>query len=217
MKKALLVAVLTIAAGTINALADTITPYSTPGSENTKHYSFRALATGDVTGFFAGASAADISLVGLSINGGTPTTFGLHNQTTSISQSLDFGSVVAGDTLTFILRNKTKGTQFSSNPASNPDGLQYVFSSRFKNSGGAIPSGIQISFEDRARSQGSDFDYNDASFVFTNVTDQPLDGGAAVSAAPLPGALTLFTAGLGTIGGAFLFRRKRRRRRYSRA
>ena len=212
MKKSLLVAFLITIAG--NSLADTLTPYSDPGNPNTAFYTFTALATGNVTGFFAGASAADLSVVGLSVNGGTPTVFGLNNQSTAISQSLNFGSVSAGDSLIFILRNQTTGTQFSSDPVSNPDGQQHVFSAGFTNSGGAIPSGIQISFEDLAKSQGSDFDYNDASFIFTNVTDDPV-GAAAPMANPLPGALVLFTGGLGVIGVAFLLRPRRRKRRYS--
>lgn len=210
MKKSLLVAFLITIAG--NSLADTITPYADSGSPNADLYTFRALATGNVTGFFAGASADDTSVVGLSVNGRTPTVFGLNNQTTAISQSLDFGSVIAGDLLTFTLSNQTSGTQFSSDPLLNPDGLQHVFSAAFTNSGGAIPSGVQISFEDLAKSQGSDFDYNDASFVFTNVTaNDPVEAAAPI-ANPLPGAFTLFTGGLAVIGSGFLFRRMRRRR-----
>ena len=167
------------------------------------------MSTGDVTGFFAGASAADTSVFGVSVNGAAPTVFALNNQTTAVSQSFDFGPVVAGDTLSFVLRNLTTGTQFSSNPSSNPDGLQHVFATGFTTSGGAILSGLQISFEDLAKFQGSDFDYNDASFVLTNVSAV---GGAAARANPLPGALPLFVSGIGLLTFAVLRSRKQRRR-----
>jgi hypothetical protein len=192
--------------------AATVTPYSTPGTPNSATYNFTALANADVIGFFVGRSAADTSVLGLSVNGATPTLFGLNNQTSPIGQSFDFGPVTAGSVLSFILVNQTTGIRFSSNPASNPDGLQHVFSTNYTGAGGTIPIGVQISFEDLARFQGSDFDYNDASFVLTNVTIDP----AAAMANPLPGAAVLFASGLGILGFAALLRRGRPSSRYSR-
>src|SRR5215831_14531747 len=163
MRKSLAAAlVLTIGSFAMGATAQavTLTPYPNPGTPNPDVYVFSATSTGDVFGFFAGVNAADNSVVGVSINGAAPTIFGLSNQGSVVGQSVDFGHAVAGDTLTFIFRNLTTGTQFSSVASANPDGLQHAFATRFAGSGG-IPSGVQISFEDLARLQGSDFDYDD--------------------------------------------------------
>ena len=210
MHKFVIAFVMGVAACTFGpARAATITPYPGPGTPNLTVYNFIALSTGDVTGFFAGASAADTSVIGVSVNGAAPSLFGLSNQTSALSQSLDFGTVTAGDLLTFTLKNLTSGTQLSSNSTLNPDGLQHVFAANFVSSGGAIPNGLQVSFEDLTKSQGSDFDYNDASFVFTNVGNDPV-GRGVTGAAPLPAALPMFAAGAGLVG--LLARVKKRKR-----
>ena len=186
-------------------LATPLSPYQNTGVPNIASYTFTAAATGDVTGFFAGASASDISRIGLSVNGATPMLFGLSNQTSTVSRSLDFGAVVAGDALSFILNNLTAGTQLSSDPDFNADGLQHVFADQFESSGGAIPSGVQISFEDLLKSQGGDFDHNDAPYVFTNVAfaDPPI-------AAPLPAALPMF---MGAAAVILLMAKHRKKRK----
>lgn len=100
MQKSLLIAFLITVNGISYPAADNPTLYSNSGIPNPDVYNFTALSTGELTGFFAGVSAADTSVVGVSINGGTPATSGLNNQTTALGQFL----------------------------ASNPDGPQHISS-----------------------------------------------------------------------------------------
>ena len=100
------------------------------------------------------------------------------------------------------LRNSTTSTDFSSNPTLNADLTQHIYSTDFGGNG-TIPAGTYVAFEDLLASQGSDFDYNDDSFVFTNL--------AQVSGTPIPGALPLFMSGLGGLG--LLASRRMRKRK----
>jgi hypothetical protein len=208
MKKYLLAAALMTAgvfAGT-SSQAGTI-PYPNPGTINPAVYTFTASATGTVTGFFFGFNAADVDSIEMLVNG-VPSAagFGFVNQTTAIGSSFDFGNVTAGDTITFLLRNQTTATDFSSNPLLNADLVQHIYSTDFAGNG-TIPAGTYVAFEDLLASQGSDFDYNDDSFVFTNL--------AQVTGTPIPGTLPLFMSGLGALG--LLASRKIRKRKKMRA
>jgi hypothetical protein len=89
------------------------------------------------------------------------------------------GSVNAGDVITFVLRDLTTGTDISSNPAFNKD-----------------------------LAQGSNYDYNDDSFVFTKLSSN------IAGATPLLAILPLFATGLGVIG-LFAHRKKRHHRHYT--
>jgi hypothetical protein len=202
MKKYLLAAALItggMCAGTASQ-AGTI-PYPTGGIINPAVYSFTASATGSVTGFFFGFTAADVDSIEMLVNG-VPSLagFGFVNQTSVVGSSFNFGNVTAGDTITFLLRNSTTSTDISSNPTLNADLTQHIYSTDFGGNG-TIPAGTYVAFEDLLASQGSDFDYNDDSFVFTNL--------AQVSGTPIPGALPLFMSGLGALGIVAL-RRKRK-------
>ncbi len=202
MRKSLLAAALVaigIGSPVSGAHAATI-PYPSPGTINLVNYNFTAATAGDVIGFFFGFNAADVDAVEMLING-VPTVagFGFVNQTSTVGQSFNFGTVNAGDAITFILRNSSTGTDLSSIPASNADGDQHIYSTDFAGNG-TIPAGTYVAFEDLLASQGSDFDYNDDSFVFTNL---------ATSTTPVPATLPLFLSGL-SLGGALVWRRRRK-------
>ena len=200
---AVLVAVGAFASGS-NAYAGTIIPYPNKDTFNPEHYTFTATATGPLIGYFYSFNAADTDEIAMSVNGGPLGAFGLVNQTTPIGQTFNFGNVTSGDVLTFVLRDVSMVTDISSNPASNGDLAQHVYSVAYTNPGPfavvGIPTGTFVSFEDRLVSQGSDFDYNDDAFVFTNVSS---------GTTPIPAALPLFATGLGGLG-LLGWRRKRK-------
>jgi hypothetical protein len=83
----------------------------------------------------------------------------------------------------------------------NGDGFQHIYSTDFGGNG-TIPAGTYVAFEDLLASQGSDFDYNDDSFVFFNLATN-------TGSTPIPGALPLFASGIGLIG-VLALRRKRK-------
>ena len=213
MKKYLLAGVFAIvgvcASGPI-AHAGTLIPYPNPGTINPESYTFTATASGDIIGYLYSANAKDVDQIAMSVNAGPLGSFGIVN-TSPVGTTFDFGSVVAGNVLTFVLQNTTEVAQFSSDPASNADGNQHVYSAAYNNPGpfaiSGIPSGIFVAFEDRLGAPAntgisvpSDFDYNDDTFVFTNVS---------TSTTPLPAALPLFASGLGALG--LLARRRKRK------
>ena len=186
--------------------AGTLIPYPNAGTINPESYTFTAAATGDIIGYLYSANAADLDSVAMQVNGGATGPFGIVN-TDAVGTQFNFGHVNVGDTITFILHNATEGFDLSSNPSANPDGDQHVYSAPYTNPGpfavSGIPSGTFVAFEDRLAAPhipASDFDYNDDSFVFTNVSQ---------TTTPLPGALPLFASGLGALG--MLKWRKRRK------
>jgi hypothetical protein len=92
-------AILLCGSGT-SARADAI-PYPTPGVVNSDVYTFMATATGNVTAYFAGASADNTSDLGMLVNGVSTGLFGLNNSNTPVGTSFVLGSVIAGQVLTF--------------------------------------------------------------------------------------------------------------------
>ncbi len=182
-----------------SAQAGTI-PYPDAGTVNPAVYNFVAAATGPIVGSFFGFNAGDVDEVQMLVNGiASPAGFGFVNQTSTVGQTFNFGSVNAGDTITFVLRNLSTGTDLSSVPSSNLDMLQHIYSTDFGGNG-TIPDGTYVAFEDLLASQGSDFDYNDDAFVFTNLAQ-------LTASTPLPTALPLFASGL-VLVGALTLRRK---------
>jgi hypothetical protein len=130
-----------------------------------------ATATGDVTGYFYGFNAADsdeISMCDLTASFCTP--FELDNLTTTIGMSFDFGAVTAGDILVFNLLNQTSGYILSSDPTMSVDSVNHAYATAYTGGGPmGIPNGTFIGMEDE-RLPGSDLDYNDTQFVFTNLS-----------------------------------------------
>ena len=170
--------------------------YPTPGVENPVTYTFTAASTGNVTAYFAGSTASFENILGMSVNGGPVGSFGLDNQSTAYGTSFNLGSVTAGDTLTFVMRNVVPGLgDLFSKPSLNVpyDGdaqvHNHIYSTAFVTDG-IIPNGTFVSFEDLPANSPPDWNYNDEDFVFTNVASTP--------SVPVPAAVW---GGLVLLGG----------------
>jgi hypothetical protein len=185
-------------------------PYAPIGAINPETYSFTATSTGAVDAYFAGSSAGYTEFLGLDVNGVATGITGLGNHSSSVGQVLDLGNAVAGDKLTlFIYVDDTAGFVYS-DPTMNAgydnnssDGHQHVFATAYTGDGvGGSPvfPGIPttnatfVGFED-LKYPNSDFDFNDTTYVVTNVTVP--DGGMTI--AMLGGAL----AGLASLRRRF--------------
>jgi hypothetical protein len=158
------------------ARADAI-PYPAVGTPNTAAYTFTAPADGDIIAYFAGSTAGFDLRLGLLVNG-TLTNAGLalDNHTSAIGQSFNFGSVKAGDTLTFVLHNLTLGLNAFSDPSLNVGydlngtvGHQHIYSTAYTRTSpiiDSIPAGTYVAFEDQ-QFPNSNFNYFDETFVIT--------------------------------------------------
>ena len=179
-------------------LADSI-PYANTGTVAPTQ-TFTATATGNVVGYFYSASASDTDLSRMvdTTAGHTFTSaWFFNNQTTATGTVQNFGSVTAGDTLVFELENTNLSNEiFASDPSLSADGINHAYSTAFSGAG-TIPAGTYIGMEDLPNGI-SDFDYNDDSFVFTNV---------GITPAPEPSSLLLF--GTGILGAAGAIRRRK--------
>lgn len=105
-------------------------------------------------------------ILGLLINGNSTGVFGLNNHLSAIGDSLILGYAQAGDLLTFILKVQETEDVFSSNTASNTDGFNHVYAAD-ASATGQTPAGVFIGFEDLLG--GGDKNYNDGTYVITNV------------------------------------------------
>ena len=177
-------AVLGLAAAAQVANASLI-PYPSTGTPNAVSYTFTATTTGDIWGYFAGTGASYTEDVGLMVNGVAPASFGLNDKTTPVGGKFDFGSVNAGDSLTFVLHVYDTAGYVYSNPALNAPydsdgslGHNHIYSTDYTAGSvpglpSTIPSGTYVAFED-LRFPGSDFNYFDDTFVFTGVSIAPV-------------------------------------------
>jgi hypothetical protein len=187
LKTRLAVAALALAAaGAANAGA---IPYPNPGTQNPDTYTFTASSNGDLVAYFLGTGAAYNEDLGVLVNGVDTGLYGLPNHATAVDASFNFGTVHAGDVLTFFIRVQTTGDTFYSNKALNSDGVNHVYSTSFAGDGTA-PAGTYVAFEDL--NGGGDLNYHDETFSFVNVSTRP--------AVPEPTNVALLLAGLGLIG-----------------
>jgi len=192
--KLVLFVIVMLAIPALPAMADPI-PYGTPGKVAPTN-AFVATATGNITGYFYGFSAADddqIQMCDVTLSYCSAYTF--DNQTTAVGTSFDFGSVNMGDTLVFNLDNLTTGYVLSSLPADSADGINHAYATAYAGGYDGIPAGTFLGMEDLIQSN-SDLDYNDDEFVFT---------GASIVGTPEPAGLALL--GIGLLG-VFAFRRR---------
>jgi len=221
MKTLKILAAAVIALFAAHAMAGSV-PYQNVGHVAPTN-TFTATATGVITGYFvlggsaSGGYAGDLDYVQMLdlTNPSADTGWHFDNQTTVAGATANFGNVQAGDVLEFQLRNayltttgNPNGIILSSNPANSYDGLNHAYSTSFAGgtlNGVNIPAGTYVGMEDLPESfygyTGiSDFNYNDDTFVFTDV------GANDPSATPEPGSLVLM--GTGLLGVAVLVRKK---------
>ena len=178
--------------------------YPTPGTPAAAA-TLTAASTGTIQGYFVGQSANDLDSVALlDLTTGVQSSFFFPNHATAPGATANFGLVNAGDALVFLLFNAKTGATLSSD-ANNPDGLAHGYVTAF---GGGLLGGIgypaatYVGFEDLL-APGSDLDYNDNIFLFTNV-----QGVTPPSSAPAPEPGTLALLGTGALGACGLLRRR---------
>lgn len=181
-----------------------------------------ATATGDVVGYFVGASAGGTDYVRLvDTTSGYVSKFLLDNQSSALGSSVDFGSVSGGDGLVFQIVNSDvegnkDGTDFGappmpfdpnaqvngyvmgSDPAYSFDGYNHAYVTSYSgNAALGVPAGTFLGMEDLPY-PAFDLDYNDVEFVFTDVS--------AAAVTPEPDSALLL--GTGALALAFGIRRR---------
>jgi hypothetical protein len=164
-------------------------PYANVGTQNAALYTFTAANTGNVTAYFYGSTAGYTNELTMLVNGVATGIQGLNNHTSPHGLALNLGSVNAGDILVFEMINLSPGGvgPWYSDKSMNSDGVNHVYSTSFAGDF-AIPAGTFVAFEDLPN--GGDFNYNDETFVFTNVS----------TTVPEPATLLLAVLGLGLMG-----------------
>lgn len=203
-----------LAAMTFSAQAAHSVPYPDRGAYLNTSYTFTAAQSGHITAYMVGGfSAAYENELSLMVNGQfTAAGFGLNNHHSSVGNSFDLGEVKAGDTLVFVLRNYTLHQDLYSDANMNAAydqtgalGHNHIYSVNYTASAtfSGVPSGTYVGFEDQ-RFPYSDYNYNDLSFVFTNVS---VAMSGAVSSVPEPQSLAMLLAGLAAVVGATARRR----------
>lgn len=131
------------------------------------------------------------------VNGVATGIQGLNTATSAYGDSLLLGSVNAGDILTFVLINLEPGDvgPWYSDTSLNSDGINHVYSYNYAGDS-VLPAGTYVAFEDLVG--GGDLNYNDETFIFTNV---------AVHQVPEPAAFLLMGLGLIAAGASRRVRR----------
>jgi hypothetical protein len=218
---------LALAAPAWASLSTDLIPYQNPGTYNTAVYTFTAAATGPVDAYFCGSTAMWTENLGMMVNGTSIISGVFNNQSTTVGTEQNMGSVNKGDVLTFYINLVDTdgagydGTNVYSNPALNTGAFggavaDHVYSTPYTDSGTidvdsnagsgdlltAVPvAGTFVGFEDNTPTDvafgPTDWNYNDETFVFTNV---------ASASVPEPATLSLLALG----SGCLLARRRRK-------
>jgi PEP-CTERM motif len=178
-----------LAAVTTAARADPITPFTTGAG-------LVALG-GEVSIFFAGSDAGFSSQLFLS----EPLLKGPYfpNHETAVGTSQALGPFAPGTELVFMLEVFETGDRFLTGPAArNRDGVVHAATQPFTGSQEIPTSGVLVEFEDFFG--GGDFDFNDFSFVASNV---------ALKAEPVPEPGTFLLIGTGMLAALLVTRRRR--------
>ena len=177
-------------------------PYPNPGTI-APQMQLTASATGNVTGYFiqggfaSGGTALDIDTIYLlDVTTGTKTGPFFNNQTTLAGATADFGHVNAGDVLVFELFDANIGNTAATNALYSTDGVNHGYETDYAGgtlNGASFPAGTYVGIEDTPTGN-SDFNYQDDTFIFTNV--------GATAATPEPSSLALLGTGVLAIAGA---------------
>jgi hypothetical protein len=180
------------------ALADGCIPYCNAGTIAPTNV-FNAVATDHVTGYFVDKGPAGdtdwVRMLALTTN--TTSDWFFNNQTSHVGDKVDFGAVNAGDLLVFELWNETENLIFASQPDLSADGTNHAYATQF--SGGVLngfdfPAGTYIGMEDLPNGY-ADWNYNDDSFIVTNVV--------LGNALPEPSSILMVGTGLLAVAGAW--------------
>lgn len=165
-------------------------PYPNGGTPNPDLYNFTASTSGDLIAYFVdGGGATYTNELTVLINGTPSAVQGLNNHSSSYGTAINFGHVDAGDSIVFKMPNLSPGGigPWYSDKSLNSDGANHVYATSFAGDA-TIPAGTYVGFED-IPVPGADLNYNDESFVFTNVS--------VSTTVPEPTSWALMLAGLG--------------------
>jgi hypothetical protein len=172
----------------------------------------QAIASSDIIGYFVQASAGYDDVVRMiDVTTGTTSAWSFSNHSTAIGTSADFGYVNYGDTLVFEIDDLNIHQVFASDPAYSLDGVNHGYVTSFTGGqlyGANIPAGVYVGMED-LNAHNSDFDYNDDTFLFTNVGSKGLDTPPPPDHAPIPEPNSLILLGTGFVALAGAVRHRR--------
>src|SRR5579859_3412077 len=148
------------------------------GTPTTVNPGLLAASGADSTAFFAFANAGDTSELTLTGFSGNPI---FNNSVNSAGDTVDLGAL--SGLQQFGLHNQSTGTTFLANVADAAGDYHVFYATNFADfSVGPLPAATIaaraaagatsvtfVGWEDRTGTQGSDFDYNDLIFAFTNL------------------------------------------------